>query len=415
MMDLAGKNITVLGLSKSGASAVKLLLTKKADVFVSEKNDTLEIRENIRKLGLDKSRFELGKHSQEFIKNKDFIIVSPGIDDSAEPIIWAKQFNIPIFSEIELGFWFCPAKIIAITGSNGKTTVTTLISKVLNAAGLNTYLLGNIGRPFCEDVLSMTDKDFVSLEVSSFQLERIKYFKPHISIILNIAINHMDRHKNIQEYVRAKKRIFINQDSYDWAILNYKDEYLRSMESEIKSKIIYFNNRDSSINPNFDCIMKVANILAIKDEIAFGVLNNFKGLEHRIEEIKVINGVRFINDSKSTNVASTIWALNLIKNPIILIAGGRDKGDDFTLLNQFDKVIKHLVLFGEARDKIADSIDSSRISKTCTQDLQDAIGAAFNLSEKGDCILFSPMCTSFDMFKNYEERGERFKQYVQCL
>lgn len=415
-MDTLGKNITILGLSRSGTSAAKLLISKGANVFISEKNDTPDVRDNLKKIDSGKIKFELGRHSQNFIKDKDFIVISPGIDDQAEPVIWAKHFNIPIISEIELGFLFCPAKIIAITGSNGKTTVTTLISRVLNAAGLNTYLLGNIGRPLCEDVLKMTPDDFVSLEVSSFQLEKIRYFKPYISIILNIAVNHMDRHKNIQDYLAAKKRIFMNQDKSDWAILNFKDKYLNNLENEIQSRIVYFNQDDqAAINPNFDCVLKVADILGIKKDISLEVLNNFKGLKHRVEEVRILNGIKFINDSKSTNVTSTIWALNSIKEPVILIAGGRDKGDDFSILNKFAQRIKRIVLFGEAKEKIASEIYQDKIAKTYALDLEEAVRAAFGLAVSGDCVLLSPMCTSFDMFKNYEQRGEQFNHYVNCL
>jgi len=408
------KKISVVGLARSGYASAALLSDLGAKVSVTDKNINQTTRGYAVKLQPRKIEIELGRHTRGFIKDRDLIVISPGVDNHALPVIWAENFRIPIISEIELAWWLCPATVIAVTGTNGKTTVITLIGKVLEVAGKRVYICGNIGNPFCGQVSLMQGGDFVSLEVSSFQLERIDKFKPKISVVLNFSRNHLDRYKDMQEYLEAKKRIFMNQDKGDYLILNYQDPVLKKISKEAKAGVVYFN-RSTDKNPNHSAVMAVAKILGIKEETCFGVLADFKGVEHRLEEVAQFNGIQFINDSKATTVDSTIWALNNTDKPIILIAGGRDKGLDFTVIRDLvRKKVKAIVLIGEAREKIKQALNGILPIKEASS-LEGALDIAWSGAEKGDAILLSPMCASFDMFVNFEERGNCFKQAVRNL
>lgn len=408
------KKITVVGLGRSGYASASLLCDLGAGVSVTDKNINETIRSYADKLESKHIEIELGKHSQEFIKDKDLIVLSPGVDNQAQPVVWAESLHIPIISEIELAWDLCPATVIAITGTNGKTTVTTLIGRIIEAWGKCVYICGNIGNPFTGEVSFMRTSDYVSLEVSSFQLERIDKFKPKISVILNFTRNHLDRYKDMQDYLEAKKRIFMNQDKSDYLVLNYRDPTLRKLTKEAKAKIVYFNESDN-LNPNHSAVMTVANILGIDKKICLSVLSDFKGVEHRLEYVDQLNGIEFINDSKATNVDSTIWALNNIDKPIILIAGGRDKGLDFTILRGLiGTKVKRLVLIGEAREKIRKALDGI-LPIDEVGSLESAVDIAWLQAKQGDAIILSPMCASFDMFANFEKRGNCFKEAVRNL
>ena len=408
------KKITVVGLARSGYASAALLSDLGAKVSVTDKNINETTKGYAVKLQSRKVEIELGRHTQEFIKDRDTIVISPGVDNRALPVIWAENFRIPIISEIELAWNLCPATVIAVTGTNGKTTVTTLIGKVLEAGGERVYICGNIGNPFCGQVSLMQGADCVSLEVSSFQLERIDKFKPKISVILNFSRNHLDRYKDMEDYLEAKKRIFMNQDKGDYLILNYQDPVLKKISKEAKAGVVYFNESTEK-NPNHSAVMAVAKILGIEEKTCLGVLADFKGVEHRLEEVAQFNGVAFINDSKATTADSTIWALNNTEEPVVLIAGGRDKGLDFTVIRDLvKKKVKSLVLIGEAREKIKQALNNILPIKEASS-LEEALAIAWAEAEKGDAILLSPMCASFDMFANFEERGNCFKRVVRDL
>jgi UDP-N-acetylmuramoylalanine--D-glutamate ligase len=276
------------------------------------------------------------------------------------------------------------------------------------------HICGNIGNPFSVEIEKMKAEDYVSLEVSSFQLERIATFKPKISVILNFTPDHLDRYNNIKEYLEAKKRIFMNQDEEDYLVLNYADYTLRDLAKEAKAKVIYFGTSEG-LNPNYQAVMAVAVILGISQDTVNSVLNNFRGLEHRMEYVAELNGIEFINDSKATNIESTFWALKNINKPIILIAGGRDKGLKFETIRDIvrDKV-KLLILIGEAKMKLRQALKDVVDIKE-SDFLEEAVRLAFHNTKKGDCVLLSPMCASFDMFANFEERGNIFKKAVREL
>jgi len=409
-----GKRITVAGLARSGLACAKLLYSLGADVNVTDNQDSDSTRACALQLKSNNIKIEIGRHSQDFIRGRDLVVVSPGIQESALPITWAKQSKIPVISEIELAWILCPASVIAVTGSNGKTTVTTLIGEMLKAAGRKAFICGNIGTPFSGEVEKMAPSDYVSLEVSSFQLERVYDFKPKVALILNLAPNHFDRHKDLQEYLEAKKRIFINQDKSDYLVLNNDDPVVREIGKEAKSNVVYFS-RTPQLNPNQLAVLAVASILGINDDLCLKVFREFTGIEHRLEYVAEIKRVRFINDSKSTNAVSTVWALTDIPSPIILIAGGRDKGVDYSIVSGLlQQKARHIILIGEAKEKIKNALGGFP-SISFANTLEEAVSLAFSKSEPGDTVLLSPMCSSYDMFRDYEERGKVFKKAVYDL
>ena len=324
-----GKNILVAGFARSGLASANLLYDLGANVRVTDNSDDVITRQNVKELKSSRIKIELGKHSREFLKDINILIISPGVPNNALPILWAKEAGIPVISEIELASILSPAQIIAITGTNGKTTVTTLVGKIIEASGRRVFTCGNIGKPFASEVEKMQGGDFVSLEVSSFQLENIDKFKPKVSVILNLSRNHLDRYNGMQEYLEAKKRIFKNQDSSDFLVLNYDDPVIRDLSREVKAKVVYFKKEDG-LNPNQSAVLAIADIFNIQKSMVLDIFRNFKGVEHRMEEVLELNGVRFINDSKSTTTQATVWALNSLSFPVILIAGGREKGNDYS-------------------------------------------------------------------------------------
>lgn len=410
----SGKKVAVAGLARSGLSSANLLYDLGAEVSITDNKDNESTHQYRDKLKSKDIKVELGRHTQEFIKGNDLLIVSPGVPTDAIPVAWARQYGIPVISEIEFAWILCPATIIAVTGSNGKTTVTTLIGKILEASGRRVFVCGNIGNPFCSVVDKMREGDFVSLEVSSFQLETIDKFKPRVSLILNFSRNHLDRYKDMGEYLAAKKRIFMNQDKNDFLVLNENDPLSRELSLQARAKAVYFAEKES-LNPNQAAVLAVGAIFGIEEKISRMVFSEFKGIEHRMEFVGRINGVDFINDSKATTVDSALWALNSIPGRIILIAGGKDKGVDYSLiLPSARKKVKEAILIGEAREKIKNAW-GGELPVAEADSLEGAVTLAFGKAEAGDSVLFSPMCSSFDMFRDYEERGKIFKRAVSGL
>ena len=409
-----GKFITIVGLARSGVACANLLHSLGACVRVTDIKDNAQTRSFANLLSSKDIQFELGAHSESFIKQADLVVISPGVLGDAQPIIWAKDFAKPVYAEIEIASMLCPGQIIAVTGSNGKTTVTTLIGRILKASGKRVKVCGNIGNPFSGEVDGMRQSDFVALEVSSFQLERIKDFKPKIAVIINLTPNHFDRYNDMQEYLSVKKRIFMNQDKNDFLILNGLDPQLLGIAKETASKVNFFKS-ESGLNPNQSAVFKVGEILGIDKQKMLDVFNEFKGIEHRMEEVAVVNKIKFINDSKATTADSAIWALNSISSPVILIAGGRDKGIDYGVIVKAAKnKVKQVVLIGEAKDKIAACLNGEfKIEKAGS--LEEAVNKAYSFAQPGFSVLLSPMCSSYDMFTDYEERGRAFKKIVLTL
>ncbi len=444
-MNLVNKRVTVIGLSASGFSAAKFLKSLKARVRVSEMKDTADVRGKLRLLA--DAEHEIGGHTKEFILKSDIIVISPGVSMDADPVKWAEKKRIPVIGEIELGAMFCKAPVIAVTGTNGKSTTTTLIHEILRANNVRSFLLGNIGTPICEDIAKISRNSVVSLEVSSFQLETIKTFRPKVAVYLNLTQDHLDRYSSMDEYAAAKARIFRNQDKSDYAVLNYDDTAVRRLADKINARVFYFSMRQrvsgaylegEKLMLNLDggpseiCEKNgisllgehnVENALAAalavklvnKDALAAPVLRTFIGLRHRFEFVAEEGGVRYIDDSKSTTVDSTIKALRSLLGNIILIAGGRDKGSDYSLIKGEAGRLKSVILIGEAAGKIKNDLMGISAPLNEAKTINDAVALARQTAGKGDTVLLSPMCSSFDMFKDYKERGEVFRLAVEGI
>lgn len=428
-MDLKNKTVTILGAQRTGMALARLVARLGGKAKISEKGTENTLPGDFRQWAKQHQvACEFRGHTRPFIEGSDVLVLSPGVPHNSEAVQWARAENSLVLGEIEFAFQFCNKPVIAVTGSNGKTTVVTLIHQVLEAAGRRSCLCGNIGAPFSGYVLDLADKDFVVLEISSFQMETvidpgtpgIRGFKPHIAVILNVNQNHLDRHKDFQEYFDAKKRIFLNQDARDYAVLNAQDQGLKNLAPQLKAQVRFFNAAPLALpgvapNPNFAVAREVANILGIKDDVCAGVFRNFKGVEHRLELVRQIDGVNFINDSKATTAQAAIWALERLNAPVIMICGGRDKNIDFSVVAPFVRQkVKKMITIGEARAKLKKTFEGVVSLEEYTT-LPDAVSRAGAIAQKGDSVLLSPMCTSFDMFANYEERGRLFKELVHNL
>jgi UDP-N-acetylmuramoylalanine--D-glutamate ligase len=406
--------ICVAGWGKTGVSLVKMLLNldKKIKVTEVRKRNCFcsQLIKDFENKGVS---FEFGGHSEEFIKLSELIILSPGIDLSKSELNdIAKKNHISYLGELEFASYFTNAKIIAITGTNGKTTTAHLTYQLLKQKNKKVYLGGNIGRPFSEFVLETQKKDIVVLEVSSFQLETIIKFRPYVAVLLNVEPDHIDRHKNFNNYLKVKLKIFKNQQKNDWAIIGKESNLEKLFLSKLNSKIIYFKNEFS--DQNFSAVYSIGKIFGATKTDCHLLFSRYKKLPHRQQLVKEISKIRFINDSKSTNPSSTLFALKLIKSPIILIAGGKDKGFCYQGLSLYTRKIKQVNLIGQAADKIENEL-GDKIKCQKFNSLQEAVLSAYEQARAFDTILFSPMCSSFDMFKDYKERGQKFSEIVKNI
>lgn len=416
-IELKNKKVTILGAARSGVAAANMVVRLGGIAKLSEFKHELAVQNDVKELHPDVAK-EFGGHTRTFVEDSDYIILSPGVRKDIAPVQWAQAKNIPVMGEIELGFLFCRAPIIAVTGSNGKTTVSTLIAEVLKKAGKSVRLCGNIGQPFTNYVLDLTEKDIVVLEISSFQLESTYQFRPHIGVLLNFSENHLDRHKDLKEYFEAKCRMFANQTEKDWAVLNCQQQRIKRIASKLKAHVLFFNTiqkRKLSTNPNHLAVMDVARIFDISPSDCQEVFENFKGVEHRMELVRTIDGVDYINDSKSTTAEATRWALERLAKPAFMICGGRDKNIDFSPLRDLVKSkAKKILAIGEAREKLQRTFSDVIPVDPCAS-LEEAVLHARKEARAGDCVIITPMCASFDMFQNFEHRGRVFKEIVNRL
>ncbi|MBK7105824.1 MAG: UDP-N-acetylmuramoyl-L-alanine--D-glutamate ligase [Ignavibacteriae bacterium] len=448
-MDILNKKISILGAVRSGISAAKLAQKKGAIPFVSDMSDNSEIRKNISVLDELNIEYELGQHSEK-IFDCDFIVTSPGVPSNSKVIVEANLRGIKIVSEIEFAYWFCKAKIIAITGTNGKTTTTSLCEHVLNNSGLKAYAAGNIGLPFSEIVDDLGKNDFVVLEVSSFQLDFIDLFTPDFAIMLNITPDHLDRYENrFDLYIKSKMRIIKNQNEQHTFIYNGDDENIPvgyvsskvnlsafSIEKNISNGcfldddwIVYAqDDYEEDICQVEDLLLKgdhnlmnsmavinVAMKIGIDKELIKTSLGTFKGVEHRLEFVKEINGIKFINDSKATNVDSVWYALRSFEEPIYLILGGKDKGNNYNdIKEEVKKRVKKIYAIGSSSQKVFDFFKNIKPVEI-VDSLNTAVKNGLSEASDGDIVLLSPACASFDMFKNYEDRGFQFKSIVNSI
>ena len=420
-MNLAGLKVVVVGIARSGLSAALFLKSKGATVYATDSGDSQEVRGNAEKLKNHGIDVETGGHTEFFVKGKELMVVSPGVDSSSEVIGWGKKYGLHIISEMELGYLFCKGRIIAVTGTNGKSTTTELIGNIIRESGLPVVVCGNIGNPFTNEIENITPSHFVVLEVSSFQLEWVEKFKPYISIILNITDDHLDRHKGFAEYANLKKKIYMNQDKADLLILNHEDPNLRGLDKNVSPKVLYFNReKTKDIHPphNPDNIMAsvwACRIIGIGQAHINRGISSFSALPHRFQTVAEVDGIEFIDDSKATNVDATLKALLSLERSVVLIAGGRDKEGNFSLIRDVVRQkVRELVLIGEAREKIK-SFMNGVTSIHEAGSLEEAVELAARIAHKGEAVLLSPMCSSFDMFKDYAERGEVFIKAVKNL
>lgn len=414
-MDLTGlREVCVAGWGKTGDSLVRLLLSLGKKVRVSEicpeKKFSSEKINYFKKQGV---KFEFGRHSQKFISSCSLVLLSPGIDFNCSPLAEIIQKNkLPYMGEIEFASSLTTAKIIAITGTNGKTSTAYLVYLLLKKKKKNVFLAGNIGRPFSDIALLAKKDDIIILEVSSFQLETVIKFRPYVAVLLSVSPDHLQRHKSFQEYLKAKMKIFQNQKESDWAVVGKDNSFFAPFASRIRSRIAYYDNRD--LSENFACARQVGKIFNISKLESLTVFSNYKNLPHRCQEVRVVNKVKFINDSKATNPASTFFALSQIKSKVILIAGGKDKGLDYWQLANWRRKVKKVNLIGEAAPKIEKDLNK-KINCQKFSSLSQAVLSAYREAKPGETVLLSPMCASFDMFDDYRHRGKEFIQAVKSI
>jgi len=449
-ISITGKIISVLGAGRSGMAVAQLLAQNGADVLLSDSRQitfTAPQKQNFQSLNI---KTEFGEHSKSILQS-DLVVISPGIPDTAPIVQQIEAAGIPIVSEIEAAYWFMPdASLIAVTGSNGKTTTTTLIYEIFKDSQYDTYCGGNIGTPFSTLISQATNKSgkpkvFI-LEMSSFQLERIIHFHPDVAIILNVTDDHMDRYDHdINLYLRAKLNISLNQTENDLFVY-FSDDHLlnQNLPSRPKKRpfglenhpgtmfktdmvsILTKNGQEYLNRKNIRLLGEhnLLNILATlnvtqhynisKDRI-IEVLTNFSGIEHRLEYVRTIRGVDYYNDSKATNIESVKYALKSFDRPVIIILGGRDKDSDFSLLLPFLKEhVKHVLLIGEAASKI-EPVIRNIIEYSYADSMENAIIDATHIAHAGDVVILAPACASFDMFDNYEHRGRVFKEIVLSI
>lgn len=451
-MQLKGRKVMVYGAARSGISAAGLLQKLGAEVILFDCNtkltmDTFKDRVNT----YDKFQLITGILPEEIINTIDLLIISPGVATDHPDILKIKEKNIPVWGEIELAYRTSKGKRIGITGTNGKTTTTTLTGEIMKAYYDEVYVVGNIGNSYTDIVLDTSDKAIEVIELSSFQLETIHEFRPEISAILNITPDHLDRHHTMDNYIAMKERVTLNQTMEDICILNYEDEILREMAKHLKTRVMFFSSarpltdglylEDENIIYSKDddkqivCNVNELQILGIHNyenvmaavgmSIAMGVpmecirntVVNFKGVEHRIEFVETIHEITYYNDSKGTNPDASIRAVKAMKGPTILIAGGYDKKIPFDdLIKAFDGKIKYLVLLGQTREQIAETARQYGFTDIImVESLREAVEVCTEKAEPGDAILLSPACASWGMFDNYEQRGRLFKEYVREL
>ncbi|HHY77411.1 MAG TPA: UDP-N-acetylmuramoyl-L-alanine--D-glutamate ligase [Clostridiales bacterium] len=450
-MDIKGKNVLVLGAAVTGIPTALELYNMGCNITLNDCKPLAQLDEYIHDLDNLSIEIITGGHPIELASNCDFIVISPGVPTDIPLVKEAKKLGKEVISEVELAYRMTQTPIAAITGTNGKTTTTALLGEIMKESGRKTFVVGNIGNPIIKEVKNAAPEDLFVLEVSSFQLETTVHFRPKVCAILNITPDHLNRHKTLENYIDAKTKIFRNQKQEDYTVLNWDDEQTRKLSSLTKSKTLFFSRKDildegAYVENGYLTISyknKKERIIDIKDIFIPGehnlenalaaslmayclgveahtiqkVLKEFKGVEHRIEYVTEIDGVIYYNDSKGTNPDSSIKAIKTMTRPTILIAGGYDKGSDFDeFVSYFKGKVKALILLGETADKIKESAEKAGFYNIYkVSDMEEAVKKGKELATPGDCVLLSPACASWDMFKNFEERGNVFKDAVRRL
>jgi UDP-N-acetylmuramoylalanine--D-glutamate ligase len=438
-MNLERTTAVVLGLGTSGEAAARLLRREGAEVTVLDSAEATTLREKADQLNRLGVQTILGKEAERANVQSDLIVLSPGIDPQVELVQNFRRRGATFTGELELAYRFCRKPIVAITGTNGKTTTTQLVEAMLNGAGKRTVACGNIGMPFSEAITLQAGIDIFTVEVSSFQLETISQFRPEVAVWLNFTPDHLDRYAHLEEYRSAKLRIFERQKPEDFAIVNAQDSfptlpaqrisfsaYTETADFFCRDSVIYFQGEptlaleDTQLSgvhntENLMAALGVAHALGVPWEAATKGLRQYRLLPHRCEPVGVVNGVSFVNDSKATNLDALVKALESAPQPVILIAGGKDKGFEFdSIVALVERRVKHAVLLGEMAERI-EKTWSKYVPCHRVQTLGDAVTTARKYARPGDTVLFSPGTSSFDMFKNYADRGNQFRQLVKEL
>jgi len=447
-MELNGKRVLVVGLGKSGVASALFMKKHGAKVTVSDTKSGDELRNEIPVLLDNGITVETGGHGDRTFRGQDLIVVSPGVPVDAPPLEQARALGESVIGEIELAAQFLPGPLVAITGSNGKTTTTTLAGEIMAAAGFPTLVGGNIGTPAISLAERAKSDTVIVLEISSFQLETIQTFRPRVAVVLNVTPDHLDRHRTFEIYVDAKARIFENQQASDFAVLNADDPTCASMASRTHAELFWFSRhkevqQGAWVNDgriffrdgkgqreilqvsdiplkgahNLENVLAAVCVSALMGCAAEKIrqaVHNFKAVEHRLEFVATIRGVDYYNDSKATNVDATIKALESFPANIHLILGGKDKGSDYTVLNDLLRQrVTRVYTIGAAAAKIESQVKGAEIVHAET--LENAIRKAYGVAQQGDVVLLAPACASFDQFKNYEHRGKVFKEIVRAL
>lgn len=459
---LAGARVTVLGLARSGIAACYLLQEVGARVTVADRKEADALTSVLEKIDRDHVQVNVGAHYETALDDADLVVISPGVPYQMAALERVRARGVKVISELELASQFVTAPILAVTGTNGKSTTVTLIGKILAEEGRRVFVGGNLGIALSEASLAMLQSEksgspkpfeFLVVEVSSFQLETIDQFRPWVASVLNITVDHQDRYASIEEYVEAKLRIFENQMPGDFALFNLDDTRVAELRHRVRAKRLGFT-RTQTFGPDLEGVTfldgdrivttvtgsrqeicrrnqirmlgnhNVHNVMAAATyaavcgcpiEVIRRVVSEFSGLEHALELVRERRGVRFVNDSKGTNVDATLKALEGIDHPIWLIAGGRDKGGDFSRLTEaIRQRVKHVMVIGEAAPLLKKAwSDATTVSEAGS--LQDSVEFAARNASPGDVVLLSPACASFDMFHDYQDRGRQFKAAVHAL
>lgn len=442
-----GQTVLVIGAARSGVASAEFLAKQGNHVILTD----MKQPETLTDLdGLDIT-FLWGEQPDIAMLQPDYIVMSPGVPLTIPPIVYAKEHQIPVIGELELAYRNCKAPFVAITGTNGKTTTTTLTGELMQKTGRDVFVGGNIGVPLVSYAADLTEEDRVVAEVSSFQLETIVSFAPHLALMINLTPDHLDRHGSMENYLACKANIFVNQKASDYLFLNYDDEALRPLGNKSKGKVLFFSQKhilEEGVYLDGKevvlCIDGVRSVICHEDEIVIkgkhnlenvmgaillayfsgvsvedirDVLMTFRGVAHRLELVRDYGGVQYVNDSKGTNPDSTIKAIEAYQQPIVLILGGRNKGSDFTqLVSLVKQRVKQVVVVGEAKDVIVEALEQAAYhSYVKTDTFEEAVQTTANIAVPGDVVLLSPACASWDMFKSYEERGDLFKKIVQSF
>jgi len=416
MKPVPGTLVAVLGLRDTGYLSALCLHERGYKVFASDLADTEDIRANVLKLAERGILAECGTHSLEKILEADWVLISPGIPPGSRVYQAVRAADKPVFSEIEVASWFSAAKtVVAVTGSCGKTTTATLIARIVEANGRKAVLCGNIGNPWIGELAGITSETVVVLEVSSFQLSHCVSFAPTVGLLLNVYPNHMDWHVDMKEYADAKLRLFRAMKATDVMICRKADEKEIFPDFKTAARRVYFDERPAS-NPNEAALLCAAEALGCPPRLAVKALADFQGLEHRLEKFAEKNGITFVNDSKATTTASLAWALEKFSDgSVVLVCGGKYKTDvnDFRgLRDVISRKVRCAVLIGVARPILKEAWQGI-VELAEAETLDDACRLSLEKSQNGDTVLLSPACASFDMFKNYQERGRLFKETIQ--